>query len=134
MRPVDLRLLAGKRAQPLECFRRLLGAETADHSAQMIGTARIAALLQHDEEATGPQRGILAELLDDEGHEGVDHGRARRDDLRVDARLSEHGLHGGVVQPELAGDGADGPLLAMVEAQDLRPTCSGVNTRILRVP
>ncbi|KYF94545.1 hypothetical protein BE20_06335 [Sorangium cellulosum] len=50
------------------------------------------------------------------------------------ARLSEHGLHGGVVQPELAGDGADGPLLAMVEAQDLRPTCSGVNTRILRVP
>ncbi|WP_275451331.1 hypothetical protein [Sorangium cellulosum] len=30
VRPVDLRLLAGQRAEPLECLRRLLGAETAD--------------------------------------------------------------------------------------------------------
>ncbi|MGK3961558.1 hypothetical protein WMF38_51685 [Sorangium sp. So ce118] len=51
VRPVDLRLLAGQRAEPLERLRRLLGAQTADHPTQMIGTARIAALLEHDEEA-----------------------------------------------------------------------------------
>ncbi|WP_438040512.1 hypothetical protein [Sorangium sp. So ce128] len=97
MRPVDLRLLAGQRAEPLERLCGLLGAQTADHPAQMIGTARIAALLQHAEEPTRAQRGILAELLDDAGHERVDHRRARRDDLRVDARLPEHALHGGVM-------------------------------------
>ncbi|WP_437802541.1 hypothetical protein [Sorangium sp. So ce693] len=41
----------------------------------------MAALLEHAEEATRAQRGILAELLDDEGHERVDYRRARRDDL-----------------------------------------------------
>src|SRR5437868_6328331 len=44
---------------------------------------------------------------------------SRGDDLRVDARLPEHALYGGVVQPELASDGAERPLLGVVEAEDL---------------
>jgi hypothetical protein len=36
------------------------------------------------------------------------------------ASLSHHTRHGGVMHPQLGGDGADRPLLGVVIAQDLR--------------
>ena len=120
VRPVDLSLLTRHRAEPLERLRGLLRTEPTDDAPKVIGPARIAALLDHDVEATRAKPRILLELLDDERHERVDHRRPRRDDLRVDAGVPQHALHGRVVQAELAGDGADRPLLAVIEAHDLR--------------
>lgn len=89
VRPVDLRLLAGQRAQPLERLGRLAGAEPADDTAEVIGTARIAAVLDHREQPAGSQPRILLQLRDQERHEGVDDGRPRRNRLGVDADLPE---------------------------------------------
>ena len=111
-RAVDLRLLARHRPQPLERFRGFARPEATDETPEMIGPAGVAALLNHDEQPARAQARVLLKLLDDERDVRVDHGRPRRDYLPVDARLSQHALHRRVMDAQLAGDGADGPLLA----------------------
>src|SRR5688572_20878286 len=120
VRPIDLGLLARQSAQALERLGRLLRTKATHDASQVIGASWIAALLDHAEDAARGQLRVLLELLDDEGDERIDHRWARRDDLRIDARLSKHALYRGVMETQLASDRADRPLLSMVEAHDLR--------------
>jgi hypothetical protein len=120
VRPVHLGLLAGQRVQPLKRLGGLLRTQTTNDPAQVVGTTRVAPLLDHREDPTGGQLRVLPQLLDDEGHGRVHHRRPRGDHLGVDARLSKHALNRGVMEAELRGDGANRPLFAVVEAHDLR--------------
>ncbi len=73
VRPVDLRLLARHRPQPLESPRRFSRAKAADEAPEMIGPAGVAALFDHDEQPARAEARVLLELLDDEGDVRVDH-------------------------------------------------------------
>ena len=119
VRPIDLGLLAGQRAQPQERLRRRPRPMARDDGAEVVGAARVAARLDHHVQAAGAEARVLGERLDDEGNEGIGDRSARlhRGDR---AGLREHAPHGAVVMAELGADGANGPLLGVEEAEDLR--------------
>jgi hypothetical protein len=118
--PIDLGLLARERAKALERLRGLLRTKPTDDTTEVIGPAEVAALFDHDEESARTKVGVLSELLDDERHERIDHRGPWRDHLCVDAGVPQHALDGGVMQPELARDGADRPALTVIEAHYFR--------------
>jgi hypothetical protein len=117
--PVDLGLLAGQRADPQVRLGRRTGTEARHDRTEVIGLARVTAGPDHLEEPAGAQVGVLPERLLDEGHVRVHHRRPYAHAPGIDPGLREHALHGGVVVAELRGDGADAPLLCVVQAQDL---------------
>jgi hypothetical protein len=118
--PVDLGLLAGQRPDPQVRLGRRSGTIARHDRPAVVGPARVAAAPDHLEEPAGAQARVLLERLLDEGHVGVGHRRPHRHAPGVEPRLREHAPDGAVVQAELCGDGADTPLLGMVEAQDRR--------------
>ena len=120
VRPVHLPLLPRKGAQ---AQIRLSGGPrpvARNDRAEVLGTARIAALAHHPMEATRPQRRVARQDLEHERQVRIDHRGTH--DLRHDrhARLREHAAHRGVMQLQLAGERAHGPVLGVMEAQDLR--------------
>ena len=83
--------------------------------------SRIAARLDHVEQPSGAQRGESLQRLGDERHVGVElRGATRALALALDPGLAQHPLDGGVMDPELGGDGAHAPMFDEVVAQDLR--------------
>jgi hypothetical protein len=114
-----LSLLAGQRAQPQVRLGRRTGTVARHDRAEVIGPARVAASLDHLEEPAGAQARVLPERLLDEGHVRVHHRGPQRHAPGVEPGLSEHTPDGAVVDAELGGDGADAPLLRVVQAQDL---------------
>ena len=69
----------------------------------MIGTAAIAALVHHREQAAGGQRRELLQRLADERQIGVDLRWPRRDADPGQAGLRQHALHHAVVHVQLRG-------------------------------
>ncbi len=119
MTPVDLCLFARQRAQTQIGFgfrtRPILG----DQMPEVIGTARIAAFAHHRIETAGGQRRECFQRLADERQIGVDPRGTRRSPKSRQAGLGQHAPHDAVVDVQLTGDGADRPLLGVIEAQDL---------------
>src|SRR4051794_21111745 len=91
-----------------------------DQVAEVIGAPGIAALAHHREQAAGGQRRELLQRLADQRQIGVDLRWPRCGADPGQPGLRQHPAHHAVVDLELAGDGADGPLLGVVVAQDLR--------------
>ena len=118
--PVDLRLLAGQAAQAQIGLGRPPRPVTGDEVAEVVGSATVAALAYHGEQAAGGERGEPLQGLQHEGQVGLDLRAAPRRTGSGQTGLGQHPHHGGMVHVQLAGDGADAPFLDMVIAQDLR--------------
>src|SRR3989338_2131666 len=129
--PIDLALLPWQRAQAQVSLRHLTRPVAGAHEApQMVGGSRIAAPDEHLVQAADAEPGVLGEGLLDEGHERVDrrHPNGGRDGH---ALLLENAADDGVMDAELRGDGADGPLLGVVEAQDAGLSIRGMGHGVL---
>ena len=72
MTPVHLRLLARQAAQPQIRLGRTARPVQRNEVAEVIGTAAIAALVRHREQAAGGQGGELLQRLADQRQVGVD--------------------------------------------------------------
>jgi len=120
VRPVHLTLLARERAQTQIRLGGGARPVARNDRAEVLGTARIAALAHHPIEATRPQRRVARQDLEHERQVRIDHRGTH--DLRYHrhARLREHAAHRGVMHLQLAGKRAHGPVLGMMEPQDLR--------------
>ena len=92
---------------------------------EVIGTAGVAAFLDHDVQPPGRQGRKLRQGLADEGQIGVDAGSARRDTGAWQTRLCQYTQDSAMMDAQLGGDGADAPALGMVVAQNLRLRVSG---------
>jgi hypothetical protein len=118
--PIDLRLLAGQGAQAQIGFRRRPRAMASDDIAEVIRPAGIAAFPHHRIEPAGRQRRETLQGGADKRHKGIGLGALRVLQNPRQAGLQQHPRDGGVMHPQMLGDGAHRPLLDMVIAQDLR--------------
>ena len=82
--------------------------------AKVIGTAGIAALLDHDVQPAGGQRRKLFQGLAEKGQVGVETGGAAWHTEPRQAGLGQHTGHRAVMHAQLGGNGADAPVLGMV--------------------
>ena len=124
--PVDLGLLTGQGAKAKIRLARATRTELCDAVAEVVGGAGIAPRLDHVEQPRGGQRGEALQRLGDERHIRVElRGAARSLALALHPCLAQYPLDGGVMDAELAGDGAHAPVLDEVPAQDLRPELVG---------
>ena len=109
--PVNLALFTGQGAQSQVRLGCRPGPQWCHQVAEMRTTATITTLLNHDIQATGRQRGELGQRLLNKGHEGVNqaqrHG-GRRTEHIGDCQDAPHGI---AVKKQLAGNGADSPLI-----------------------
>ena len=133
--PVDLCLLAGQGAQAQIRFGRPARAHRSDAVAEVVGSAGVATRLDHLEQPGGGERGEALQGLGDELHIGVELGRAAWALAGAfDAGGAQHPFDGGMVDAELAGDGACPPVLDEVVAQGLRlefvVDCHGVRRSV----
>jgi hypothetical protein len=85
----------------------------------VIGAPAIAALAHHREQAAGGQHRELLQRLADQRQIRVNLRRPRRGADPGQPSLRQHTAHHAVVNMQLAGNGADGPFLGVVVAQDL---------------
>ena len=121
VRPVDLALLARQGSKPQIRFTRAAGPQLRDAVAEVVGSARVAPRLDHVEQPCGGERGEALQRLGDECHVRVElRGATRALALALHPCLAQHPLDGGVMDPELGGDGPYPPVLDEVVAQDLR--------------
>ena len=118
--PVHLRLLARQAAQPQIGLGRTARPVQRNQVAEVIGTAAIAALIRHREQAAGGQGGELLQRLADQRQVGVDLRWPRGAADPGQPGLRQHPAHHAVVHVQLPGDGAGSPLLGVIVAQDLR--------------
>ena len=124
--PVDLRLLTGQGAKAKIRLTRATRTELRDAVAEVVGSAGVASRLDHVEQPCGGQRGEALKRFGDELHIRVKlRGASRTLALALDPCLAQHPLDGGVMDAELAGDGAHAPVLDEVVAQDLRSELVG---------
>ena len=119
VRPVDLRLLAGQRAQAQERFGRAARAHRGHQVAHVAGAAVVAALADHGMQPAGRQRGVLAQRLDHEGAVRIDAGRSQHALDQLKPMLGEHAAHGVAVHVQLARDGAHAPMLGDVQTRNV---------------
>jgi len=120
MTPVHLCLLAGQAAQPQIRLGRTARPVQRNGVAEVIGTAAIAALIHHREQAAGGQARELLQRLADQRQVGVDLWWPWRGADPGQPGLRQHPTHHAMVHVQLAGDGAGCPLLGVIIAQDLR--------------
>ena len=119
MSPVGLRLLTWQGAQTQVRFARSPRPHLRHDGAEMIGGTGIAALFHHLVQPARAQRRIFGQRLDHERDiRRGDRGPYRRLRHRHPG-LGEHPPHGAVMHAQLGGDGADQPVLAVMQAQDL---------------
>lgn len=117
--PVDLRLLAGKRLGTQVHLAPWLGPDLGHVLPQRANRAGVAALGDHVVQPGGAQPRVAGQHLGDEGTVWVDEPRPR---LGLGTRLPEpeNAPDHVRVDAELGGDGADPPVLRVVQAEDLR--------------
>jgi hypothetical protein len=120
MPPVNLRLLARQGLQAQVSLRLWAGPVVGDEVAEVILSTAVTTLAHHGVEPAGGQCRVLLQGLEDERHIGVNQRRAMRPRGLGQTGLSEHPVDRAVVHAQLAGNGADLPLLHMEVAQDLR--------------
>ena len=120
MPPIDLRLIAGQRAQAKIGLGRLARAQAGDDVAEVAGAAAVAALLRHAVQTAGGQRRELSQRIAKERQIGIDLRASLRRPRTRHARLPEHPLDRLMVKAQLLGDRPDAPLLNVMKAQDLR--------------
>ena len=118
--PVDLRLLAGQRAQAQVRLGGRPRAQAGDDVAKVLAAAAVAALADHGVQPCGGERRELGQRREDEGAVRIDPARAQRRGDGRRAVLGEHTPHGVAVHLQLARDGAAAPVLDLVQAHDLR--------------
>jgi integrase len=121
----DTRLLAWQRAQAQEGLGRRPRPDAGDDVAEVLGAAAVAALMHHDEQSRGRERGELVQRCQDEGTVPVNAARSQRHDRCRQARLREHAPHGVAMHLQLRGNGADAPVFGLVQPRDLRVQLEG---------
>ena len=135
MRPVHLALFTCQGTQSQVRLSHRPGAQWRHQMAEMRTSTTTATLLNHSVQTTGSQRGELGQRLLNERHEGVNHSGRHCGRCTQQIGDSQDTAHGVVVKMQLAGDGADSPLVGQVQTQDLgaqirsdshyAPTCCG---------
>jgi len=115
--PIDLPLLAGQAAQAQIGFGFWTRPMAGDEMAEVIGTAPVASLAHHHIQAACRQRRECLQRLADERQIGVDPRLARWRTRPRQTGLRQHATDDAVMHVQLLGDGADQPLLRVVEAQ-----------------
>ena len=134
VRPVDLALLTWQGAKAKIRLTRATRSELRDAVAEVVGSAGVAPRLDHVEQPRGGQGGEALKRFGDELHIRVKlRGASRTLALALDPCLAQHPLDGGVMNAELAGDGAYAPVLDEVPAQNLRSELVGDCHGALRV-
>ena len=123
--PVDLRLLAGQRAQAQVGLGGRARAHVGHEVAQVRGAADVAALGQHAQQPRRGQRGEPSERLQDERPVRVDAARAQWPRVSRGAVAGDDAPHDIAVDMQLARDRAHAPLLDRMQAQDLRNQVRG---------
>src|SRR3972149_501 len=101
--------ISGRRAGPV----------VAHDVAEVVGAAGVAAFLDHVEDTTGGKGREFLQGLADEGEVGVDARGAQRQADAWQAGLTQNSFDAAMMQVQLPGNGADGPFLDVVVAQDL---------------
>ncbi len=120
VRPVDLGLLAGQRAQPQVGLGGTARPQQRHAVAEVAGTAGVAARLHHAEQARRGQRREARQRLDDERRVRIDHRAACVAVGPRHAGLRQHAAHRAVMQAQLPRDRVHAPALDVEVAQDLR--------------
>ena len=88
--------------------------------AEVIGAAAIAALAHHRMETAGGECRKALQRLADEGQIRIDPRWSSPRPNPGQPGLGQHARHGAMMHLQLRGDGAGGPLLGVIIAQDLR--------------
>lgn len=96
-----------------------------DDMAEVIRPAGIAAFAHHRIEPAGGQRRKALQSGANERQKRIGRGASGVLQNPRQAGLQQHPRDGGVMHPQMLGDGADRPLLDMVIAQDPRLELSG---------
>src|SRR6476620_2851488 len=117
MSPIDLPLLAGQAAQAQIGFGFWTRPTAGDEMAEVIGTPPVASLAHHHIQAACRQRREGLQRLADERQIGVDPRLAWWRTRPRQTGLRQHAADDAVMHVQLLGDGADQPLLRVVEAQ-----------------
>ena len=120
MSPIHLSLLAGQAAQTQIGFDLRTRPMAGDEMAEVIRAAAIASLAHHHIQAACGQRREGLQRLADERQIGVDLRLARRRTRPRQTGLRQHTTDHAIMHVQLLGDGADQPLLRVIEAQYLR--------------
>ena len=87
-----------------------------DEMPEVIRTSLIAALLDHDMQATGGQAGEFLQCLPNKRQIGIDAGWTNRADTRQSG-LAQYTCHTAVVNVKLPRNGAVAPFLNVVVAK-----------------
>ena len=119
MSPVDLTLFARQSDQTQIGLCRGPGPVVANEVAEVVGAADVATFLDHAVDASGCEGGEFLQGLTDEGEVGVD---ARCTQWCADAwqtGLAQNALDAAMMDVQLPGNGANGPFLDVVIAQNL---------------
>ena len=117
--PVDLGDFPRQRRQAEIRLGRRRGPQRAHRATDLHRRARIAALAQHLVQARRPQARILRQRVAHEGQIRVERGGPAAPGLREHTRAIERRCDRLMVDAELGGDGADAPVLGVVEAANL---------------
>ena len=110
---------AGQRGEPAIDRRRRRRADQADGAPQLHDRAGVAAALHHLEEPRGAQPRILRERVADDGQVRIELRRAARATPHALRVVHDRRADGVMVDAEGRGDGADLPVLAVIEPANL---------------
>jgi len=117
--PIDLGLLAGQGGEPAIHRRRGRRTNSADGASQLHDRTGVPASLHHLKEPCRPQTRILRQRVADEGQRRIEQGRAARAAAQPLSVVHDRGADRVMVDAEGRGDGADLPMLAVIEAPNL---------------
>ncbi len=117
--PVHLRLFGRQGREPAIHRDRRGRTDQPDHAPELHHRARVAPRLHHLEEPRGTQSRILREGVADDGQVRIQLRRAARAPAHALRVVRDRRADGVMVDAEGGGDGADLPMLAVIEATDL---------------
>src|SRR3989442_1098153 len=111
MRPINLRLLAGKRLELQKCLTPLR-TQSGNSTAQLNNASAVAAVVNHVIDASRAQLGMLLQGQTNEPDVGIGDGGAQR--LRAFETLTFDGVaHRVRMDVQLRGNGADLPMFGV---------------------
>ena len=127
MGPVHLGLFTGESAQSQVRLGCRPGTQGRHQMAEMRTAATIATLLNHGVQATGRQGGELGQRLLNERHEGINQAGRHGGSGTQHTGDGQDTSHGVAVKMQLAGNGADSPLVGQIQTQDVGAQFRGNN-------
>lgn len=117
--PVHLGLFSGKGTKPQVGLSHRPGPQRRHQMTERRAAAAITTFLNHNVQTTGRQGRELGQRLLDEWYVQVNQSRRFGRRCTQHAGDCQNAPHGVTVKAQLAGDGADSPVIGQVQTQDL---------------